>query len=87
MGLVSSPCPNFLIIEVYLPATPLIHHSNTFLWTATAVQRYVQLVIQIVGYAKIPLIPRKDTEVTSWYGKVCDSPHLHSCSLLHMNNV
>ncbi|ETW78721.1 hypothetical protein HETIRDRAFT_324562 [Heterobasidion irregulare TC 32-1] len=35
----------------------------------TAVQRYVQLVIQIVGYAKIPLIPRKDTEVTSWYGK------------------
>jgi hypothetical protein len=32
--------------------------------------RYVKLVVQVVGYTKIPLVPKKGPDLITWYQKV-----------------
>ena len=54
--------------------------------------RHVELVVQVVGYTKIPLVPKKGPDLITWYQKVCScafclftmSPHImkHQHSLV-----
>ena len=32
--------------------------------------RHVELVVQVVGYTKIPLVPKKGPDLITWYQKV-----------------
>ena len=32
--------------------------------------RNVELVVQVVGYTKIPLVPKKGPDLITWYQKV-----------------
>ncbi len=32
--------------------------------------RHVKLVVQVVGYTKIPLVPKKGPDLITWYQKV-----------------
>lgn len=37
---------------------------------AAGVMRHVELVVQVVGYTKIPLVPKKGPDLITWYQKV-----------------
>lgn len=41
--------------------------------------RHVELVVQVVGYTKIPLVPKKGPDLITWYQKV-RRPHFFACS-------
>ena len=43
-------------------------HASSF--PAAGVMRYVKLVVQVVGYTRIPLVPRKGPDLSTWYQKV-----------------
>jgi hypothetical protein len=36
--------------------------------------RHVELVVQVVGYTKIPLVPKKGPDLITWYQKVRGCP-------------
>ena len=45
----------------------LVHISS---YLAAGVMRFVKLVVQVVGYTKIPLVPKKGPDLSAWYQKV-----------------
>jgi hypothetical protein len=46
--------------------------------------QHVKLVVQVVGYTKIPLVPRKGPDLSTWYQKVCVPNHKsHHPHLMH----
>jgi len=51
-------------------------HALSYL--AAGVMRHVKLVVQVVGYTKIPLVPKKGPDLITWYQKV----RTCSCTLL-----
>ena len=53
---------------------------------AAGVMRHVELVVQVVGYTKIPLVPKKGPDLITWYQKVrglC----AFVCSLCHHTHI
>lgn len=39
-------------------------------YLAAGVMRHVKLVVQVVGYTRIPLVPKKGPDLSTWYQKV-----------------
>ena len=44
--------------------------AHALSYVAAGVMRHVKLVIQVVGYTKIPLVPKKGPDLSTWYQKV-----------------
>ena len=47
-----------------------LHYSPGLISLAAGVMRNVELVVQVVGYTKIPLVPKKGPDLITWYQKV-----------------
>ena len=48
----------------------LLHYTLALRCLAAGVMRHVELVVQVVGYTKIPLVPKKGPDLITWYQKV-----------------
>ena len=47
-----------------------MNHILALRCLAAGVMRHVELVVQVVGYTKIPLVPKKGPDLITWYQKV-----------------
>ena len=47
-----------------------MHFTLALRSLAAGVMRHVELVVQVVGYTKIPLVPKKGPDLITWYQKV-----------------
>jgi hypothetical protein len=47
-----------------------LHYTLALRSLAAGVMGHVELVVQVVGYTKIPLVPKKGPDLITWYQKV-----------------
>ncbi|KAI0259417.1 histone deacetylase complex protein [Gloeopeniophorella convolvens] len=61
----------------FLPIVSVCTHAP--IYAAAGVMRHIKLIVQVVGYTKIPLAPKKGPDLITWYQKhsLVVVPHDH----------